>query len=803
MLTDVRFALRQFLKTPGFSVIALLTLALAIGANVAIFSAIDAVLLHPLPYPDPGRLVIVSENLKHFNLTKIPSSPPEVTDYRHMATTFSQIGAVDGDGSFTLTGDGNAENVPGARVSASVFTILGVKPVAGGLFTAAQEQFGQHRVAVISEGLWKRRYGANPAAIGRNIQINQESYQLIGVIRPILEYRGPADIWTPVSFQPSDLAESKRGSKSIEVIGRLKPGVSLEQSRAEFRTIAARMAQQHPDDYKSTFGYSLDVDPLAERAGGDLKTPLLVLIAAVGMVMLIACANVSNLLLARAMVRRREISVRAALGASRGRIVRQLLTESFLLAAGAGVAGLAVALGGLALYAQFGPPGLIRGTQPEINGWVLAFSILLSMAASVVFGLAPALAISRTDLNDALKEGSRGSSGGRRLLRETMVALEVAVSLVLLIGAGLLVRSFVRLVHADPGFRADHVLTAQIILPVVQYKQPSQLWTFQKSLLDRVHALPGVRKADAINFMPFSNTYSASDFTIEGHPFNPNDPSPVVIESRTGPDYFEAMGIPLIRGRVFQPGDDQGAQKVAVIDETTARRFFSNLDPIGLQISSPVPKVNCTVVGIVGALKYRELANPPEPIIYYSAAQMPPVMINLAIRTAGDPLALAAALRHEVAALDPDLPVSRTATLESRVANSLQRQRFSIELMAGFAAVAALLAAIGIYGVLSYLVDQRRRELGIRMALGARAGDVLGLIVRQGSAPIGIGLAVGVAGAFGLTWLLKSLLYEVSATDPIVYVCVSIGLMAVALVAMLVPARRATRIDPLHALRHE
>ena len=425
------------------------------------------------------------------------------------------------------------------------------------------------------------------------------------------------------------------------------------------------------------------------------------------------------------------------------------------------------------------------------------------MAASVVFGLAPALAISRADLNDALKEGSRGSSGGRRLLREAMVALEVAVSLILLIGAGLLVRSFVRLEHADPGFRADHVLTAQIILPVVQYKQPSQLWTFQKSLLDRLHALPGVRKADAADFMPFSNDYSAGDFTIEGHPFNPNDPSPVVIKSRTGPEYFEAMGIPLIRGRVFEASDDQGARKVAVIDETTARRFFSNLDPIGLQISSPLPNVNCTVVGIVGALKYRELANPPEPIIYYSAAQMPPVMMNLAIRTAGDPLALAAALRHEVAALDPDLPVSRTATLESRVADSLVHQRFSIELMAGFAFIAALLAAIGIYGVLSYLVDQRRRELGIRMALGARAGDVLGLIVRQGSAPIGIGLAAGIAGAFGLTWLLKSLLYEVSATDRMVYVWVSLGLMAVALVAMLVPARRATRIDPLHALRHE
>ena len=802
MLSDLRFALRQFLKTPGFSLIAVVTLALAIGANVAIFSAIDAVLLHPLPYPEPDRLVTVVENLKHFNLSKIPASPPEIVDYREMATTMT-IGAVDNSGAFTLSGDGNPENVPGRRVSANVFSMLGVKPLAGGLFTAAQEQDGQNRVAVISEGLWKRRYGADPSAVGRNIQINQENYQIVGVIRPILEFLGAGDIFTPVSFQPSDLTETSRGRQFVQVIGRLKPGVSLPQARAEFSNIAARIQAQHPQHYLPNFGYSLDVDPLAEQAAGNLKEPLLVLIAAVGVVMLIACANVSNLLLARAMARRKEISLRAALGAARSRIVRQLLTESLLLATTAGLAGLAFAFAGLRLYAEFGPRGLIRGTQPDVNAWVLAFSVLLSLAASVVFGLAPALEISRTDLNDALKEGSRGSTGGRRFLRESMVALEVAASLVLLIGAGLLVRSFVRLERADPGFHPNNVLTAQIILPVVQYKQPSQLGAFQKSLLERVRSLPGVVKADLVNFMPFSNSYSAGDFSIVGHPFNPNDPSPVVIQSRTGPQYFEALGIPLIRGRVFNAGDDEGTPKVAIIDETTAKKFFSNLDPIGLQISSPLPNVNCTVVGVVGAIKYRDLAAPPEPIIYYSSAQMPPVLVNLAIRTAGDPLTLAGPLRHEVAALDPNLPVSRTGTLAGRLADSLERERFSIQLMAVFAAIAAILAAIGIYGVLAYLVDQRRRELGIRMALGARPGDVLGLVLRQGSVPIGAGLAAGLAAAFGLTWFLKSLLYEVSTTDPSIYACVSMGLVAVALIAMLVPGWRATRIDPLEALRQE
>jgi putative ABC transport system permease protein len=803
MLQDFRFALRQFLKSPGFSLVAMLTLALAIGANTAIFSAVDAVLLHPLPYADPDRLVIVGENLRHFNLTKIPASPPEVVDYRNMATTFAQIGAVDNSGAFTLTGDGNPETIPGTHVTASVFAMLGVKPVAGGLFTAEQEQYGQDHVAVISEGLWKRRYGSDPSIIGRNIQLSQESYRVVGVIQPILEFRGPSDVWTPTAFSPSDVAEASRGRQYIDVIGRLKPGVSLAQARAEFSSIAARIQQQHPDKYPGNFGYSLDVDPLGEKVGGDLKEPLLVLIAAVGVVMLIACANVSNLLLARAMVRRKEISIRAALGAPRLRIIRQLLTESLLLASIAGVAGLGLALGGLRLYAQLGPRGLIRGAQPDVNPWVLAFAIILSIAASVVFGLAPALEVSKTDLNDALKEGSRGSTGGRRWLRESMVALEVAASLILLIGAGLLIRSFTRLEGADPGFRADAVLTAQMILPTAQYKQPAQLGAFQKSLLERVRSLPGVLKADAINFMPFSNVYSASSFTIVGHPFNPNDPSPVVIQSRTGPNYFEAMGIRLIRGRAFNAADDLGTTPVAVIDETTAKKFFANLDPIGLQVSSPLPNVNCTVVGIVGAVKYRDLSAPPEPIIYYSAAQMPPVLVNLAIRTAGDPLTLIAPLRHEVAALDSNLPVSRAGTLERRMADSLARQRFSIQLMAVFAALAALLAAIGIYGVLAYLVDQRRREFGIRVALGARAGDVLALVLRQGSIPVAVGLIAGIAGSFALTRLLKSLLYEVSATDPLIFVAVSLGLIAVSIVAMSIPARRATRVDPLDALRQE
>ncbi len=803
MPQDLRFALRQLLKHPGFSTIAILTLALAIGANTAIFSAIDAVLLHPLPYPEPDRLVTVGLNFKHFNLYKIPASPPEVHDYRTMATSFSEIGAVDNHATFTLTGGSNPEIVPGLSITASIFSMLGVQPVAGGLFAAENEQPGKDHVAVISEGLWKRRFGADPSIVGRKIEINREPYVLLGVIRPILQFRVAAEIWTPAAFTPAQLAPGARGAQYIDVIGRLKPGVTLAQANAEFQTIASRLARRYPDMYKPDFGYSLEVDPLAEQATGDLKTPLLILIGAVGVVMLIACVNVSNLLLARAITRRQEISIRAALGAARGRMIRQLLTESLLLAAIAGALGLALALWGLRLYGQFAPENLIRGTQPAINGWVLAFTVILCFAASLIFGLAPALETSRIDLNAALKESSRAVAGGRRFLRESMVAFEVAASLILLIGAALLVRSFLRMEHSDPGFRAENVLTATLVLPVNQYKESTQIAAFENSLLERASSLPGVLTASAIDPLPFSGTYSAGSFEIIGHPHDPKTPEPVVIKSRAAPGYLQALGIPLIRGRWFTPGDISGSTPVAVIDETVAKKFFSGLDPIGMQITGLNDEVHHTVVGIAGATKYKNLSNPPEPNIYFAAAQTPGPMIHLVIRTAGDPLKMVAPLRHEVARLDPNLPLSRVGTMEHALSLSFAQERFSIQLMTVFAALAAALAALGIYGVLAYLVDQRRRELGIRIALGATRANVLILVLRQGSIPVAIGLAAGIAGAFALTRVLAGLLFEVSATDPFIFASITAGLLMVSLIAMAIPARRAARVHALEVLRHE
>jgi putative ABC transport system permease protein len=801
MLQDLQFALRQLLKSPGFSLVAILTLALAIGANTAIFSAIDAVLLHPLPYPDPGQLVIVQETLPRYSLHGIAPTAPDYAEFRRQATCFTGIAAVTGAVA-TLTGDGQPEDIPALRITASAFPMLGVVPIAGGLFSSDDDQRGRDHVVILSEGLWTRRYGRDPSIVGKNIQINLETYRVAGVIRPILDYRVAANIWMPLAFAPSETAPGTRSPHNIDVIGRLKPGATIQEARDEFRRIAALIVEQYPNQASMDRGFSIDLKPLAEKQAGDLKAPLLVLIAAVGALMLIACANVSNLLLARAMKRRREVGIRSALGASRLRVIRQLLTESLLLASIAGATGTLLALYGLRLYAQFGPADLIHGARPSINAWVMGFSLFVSIAASVLFGLAPALETSRIDLTEVLKEGSRGSTTGRRLLRESMVAFEVCASLMLLIGAGLLVRSFVRLERANPGFRSENVLTAFVSLPVAQYREPSQRAIFARLVLERVRAIPGVRSASTIDFLPYNGGPGSGGVEIAGHPRNPNEPQQIIWQTRASPGFFETLGIPLLRGRDIAASDEQGSPGAAVIDEITAEKLFPNADPLGMQITVPLAGSTFTVVGVVAATKSRSLSAPPEPRVYYFGPQVPFGSLAIVMKTAYDPLALGSAVRREIAALDSNLPAD-LLTMDQILADSLSRQRFSIQLMAVFAALAGLLAAIGIYGVLAYLVDQRRREFGIRIALGARSVDVLALVLRQGLVPVAAGLIAGIAGALALTRLLKSLLYEVSATDPLIFGAVSVGLIAVSLAAMYIPARRATQVDPLEALHQE
>ncbi len=800
MLQDVRYALRQLLKSPAFTAVAILTLALAIGANTAIFSAVDAVLLHPFTYPEPDRLVAVMDTMEHFALKKIAASGPEYQDYRRWSNTLAQtagsIAAL-----MSITGDGQTENLPALRVTASAFSMLGAKPVVGNFFTEANEQPGNDHVVLISRALWIKRFASDASIPGRTIQLNRESYQILGVIDPILEQRNTADLYVPLAFRPQDIEAGASRPHNLDMVARLKPGATIEQARQDFRRVAQRFIDQYPKAYNQQMGFSIDVDPLIERQAGNLRTPLLVLISAVGALMLIACVNISNLLLARAMLRRKEISVRSALGAPRTRLIRQLLTESLLLSVIGGLLGVSLAYYALHLYTQFGPQNLIRGTQPAVSLWVLGFSLLISTVASVIFGLAPAIDTSRANLAETLKEGARGSAGGRRLLRESMVAVEVAVSLILLIGAGLLIRSFSRLANTSPGFHTENVTSAIVGLPPAQYKQLAQRAAFARDLLARVRALPGVRSAAYIDLLQF-NGGAGSSIAIVGHPPDPKAPTQIAYQSRVSPGYLQTMGIPLLRGRDLLESDELGKPPAVVIDQTLVKKFFGDLDPIGMQINLPVPNADFTVVGIAGPTKFANLADDPTPRAYYLGPQIPNNSVTMTIQAAADPANLTAAVRREVAALDPNLPVV-FRTMDSVLEASLARQRFSIQLMGVFAALAVLLAAIGIYGVLAYLVDQRRRELGIRIALGARAGNVLGLVLGQGSVPVAGGLVAGLAGAFALTRLLKSLLYEVSTTDPLIFASVPLALITVAVVAMLIPALRATRVDPLKALHQD
>jgi putative ABC transport system permease protein len=650
-------------------------------------------------------------------------------------------------------------------------------------------------VAILSEALWIRRFGSDRSIIGKTIQIDRVPNRVIGVVRTTGVYRAKADVWRPLAFTPQEIVPNTRGPHYVDVIGRLKAGFSIERAGDQFAAIARQIVERYPNQASLDRNFAIVVSPLARRQEGDLRTPLLVLIAAVGALMLIACANVSNLLLARGVERRREISIRAALGAARSGIVGLLLIESLLLALSAGALGTALAAGGLRLFALYGPEELIRGMQPAMNSWVLLFSLALSVVTSILFGLAPALAISRVNLAESLKEGSRGSTTRRRVLRQALVAFEIAASLILLIGAGLLARSFAKLANEDPGFRRENVLAATLVLPPAQYSQAQRL-AFTRGLLDRARAIPGVLSAAVVDVLPYRGG-SGSAIEIPG---NPDPPGEVVWQTHASADFFQTMGIRIVRGHDFLSSEE--ATGAAVIDEQVARKFFPGLDPIGRPVTLPLAGGTFSVVGVVGATKSNPPAAPPRPRIYFAGPQWvrPPVCVVL--RAQQDPMTLAGAIRHEVSALDVDLPVY-VNSVEEIMARSLTRERFALWLMTAFAVLAALLAVVGIYGVLVYLTDQRRNEFGIRMALGARPRDVLGLVIGQGLIPLAFGLTAGIAGAWILTRLLATLLYHVSTMDPWIFAAVAVSLPAASVVAMLVPARRATYIDPVEALRRE
>jgi putative ABC transport system permease protein len=802
---DLRYGLRMLVKNPGFTIVAVIALALGIGANSAIFSVVNTVLLRPLPYKDPDRLVMVWEDASRHGYPRDTPAAANYIDWRDQNQVFEGMAAIANE-SFNLTGAGEPERIEGRRVSANLFPLLGVGPQLGRAFLPEEDMPGGSRVVLLSHGLWQRRFGSDMNITGKPLTLNGESHTVVGVMPPDFQFPSPDDeLWTPIAFTSEEAANRRR--HYLEVIARLKPGVSLEQAQAEMKAIAARLQQQYPDQ-NTDLGAT--VTSLHEHVAGDIKPALLVLLGAVGFVLLIACANVANLLLARAAGRQKEIAVCIALGASRMRLIRQFLTESILLAALGGGVGLLLSVWGVNLLKAFIPESISQVQAITIDAKVLIFTLLVSLLTGLIFGLAPATQASNFNLNETLKEGGRDSAAGSRgnRIRGVLVIAEVAVSLILLIGAGLLINSFLRLRNVDPGFRADKLLTMKVVLPEQKYAEHAQRSAFYTELIRRIETLPGVKSAAVTTNLPLYRQGNSITVSIEGRPDPGPGKKPNVITRVISPRYFSTMGIPLLQGRQINEQDRINTPAVAVISETMARRFWPGEDPLGKRITpgplnSP-PEDWITVIGVVKDVRQFELVMDPKPQMYLSYEQadfFEPR--DLVVSTDVEPLGLAATVRGAVWAIDKDQPVSNIRTMEEILSESVARQRFSMLLLGIFATLALVLAAVGIYGVMSYSVAQRTHEIGIRMALGAQKSDVLKLTVGHGLKLVLIGVVIGLVAAFILTRVMSSLLFGISATDPTTFITISLVLISVALLASYIPARRATKVDPMIALRYE
>jgi putative ABC transport system permease protein len=795
LMQDLRYGARMLWKNPGFTLIAVFTLALGIGANTAIFGVVNAVLLRPLPFKEPERLVMAwNRGAEAAGGDRTPLAVADLLDWRVQSRSFAEIGAFQNI-TFNYTSGESAERVQAAGVTANFFSILGVFPSLGRAFSPDEERSGAQRVALLSDGFWRKHFAADLQVMGRTINLNGVSYTVIGVMPADLDFPSKeVELWTALQLQQP----TRRGPYFLRGVARLNPGVTLDQARAEANSL------------KSSFEGEFDLNllPVNEFIVGDVQLALLVLLGAVTLVLLIAAVNVANLLLVRSAARMKEISIRAALGAGRARIIRQLLTESLLLAFAGGLLGLLLASWGGDLLLKMAPEGIPRLDQTGIDVRVLGWTALVSLLTGVLFGLAPAWQGSRLGLNEALKEGGRSvtESRGKRRWRDLLVISELVLAVVLLIGAGLLVKSFWHLLRVDPGVNTERVLTMQLALRGQRYNDPQQVAAFYQRLLERIQALPGVRAAAASNSLPPDSTEFSDDFTMEGRPPVPNQPPQIAYMIRVSPDYFRAFSIPLSRGRYFGAGDSRETLRVAVINETLARQFFPNEDPIGKRINTGDERQPSwwQIVGVAGDVKYNGLADETQPAMYQPLIQAISFNVFLIVKAEStDPLSLAAAVRNEVRSLDRDLPVAKVQALEQHFASAVSLQRFGATLIALFAALALILASIGIYGVISYSVTQRTHEIGVRIALGARSSDVLLLVVKQGMALTAIGVAIGLIASFALTRLMRTLLFGVSATDPLTFVAVAVLLASVALLACGIPARRATKVDPIVALRCE
>ena len=815
-MNDLRYALRMLIKSPAFSIIAIGALALGIGANTAIFSVVNAVLIRPLPFPKSDRLVMLwqtNAEVKKMGFEVAPTSVPDFQDWRAQAKSFEAISAFE-SWTANLTGHDEPERLGGARVSANLMSLLRIQPILGRSFVEGEDQPGRNQVVILSSELWQRRFGGDPAIIGRKLTLGEEVYTVIGVMPPrfgfpddtgmpaYMTFGERCEIWTP--FAPSADRSKNRGAHNLAVIGRLKPALSLTTVQAEMNTLAARFAQRYPDTNKD---WGIQLVSLQTQAAAGSERTLTVLMSAVGCILLIACANVANLLLARGLGRQKEIAIRRALGASRLRIVRQLLTESVLLALVGGSLGILFAIWGTDLLLAVAPANLPRLSEVRVDGGVLVFTFFVSIATGVLFGLAPALQSCRIGLSEKLKEGDRGSTAGHARLRSGLIISEVALTLMLLIAAGLLIESFTQLARVRPGFNPESVLTFNIALPENPDHDRAKATAFFAQVVRRIEDLPGVKSAAAGNALPLSGAEEVDGFQIEGQ----SKPGPG--ELRTAnfrwvtPDYFRTLQIPLQRGRAFTERDTKDAPAVAIIDETMARLYFPGANPIGRRFKgsdeneTPRPR---EIVGVVGDVRHSSLDVKPAPHIYFPHAQQGPGLMTVAVRSVGtQPAALLGLVRREIAAVDPNVPIADIRTMQQMVTSSVAPWRFTMTLLSVFAGVALLLASVGIYGVLAYSVNQRRREIGIRMSLGAQRRDVLQLFLNQGMAVTLLGIAFGLGGAWAATRIMRSLLYSVSPTNPFVFFAVAFGLTMVAFLASYFPARKATRVNPVVALRHE
>ncbi|HEU4631138.1 MAG TPA: ABC transporter permease [Gemmatimonadaceae bacterium] len=796
---DVRHALRGLRRQPLYALAALVTLAVGIGATTAVFSVVRGVLLRPLPYPEADRVVRVAS--VHAG-EQIAVSPPDFVDWRARGRSFAGL-AASYESTVSLTGAGQPERFLQARVTADLFDVLGVRPLLGRTFVAGEDEPGAPQVAVLGERLWRTRFGADSGILGRVLVLDDVPTTVVGVVPAAVRYPSAVDLWLPARLAPDDLAPSSRGARWLTVVGRLAPGATLAGARAEMHAVARQLAAEDP---KHDAGWDAAVVPLREQLVGDVRTPLLVLLGAVGFVLLIAAANVASLSLARATARRAELAVRVALGAGRGRLVRQLVTESLCLAALGALGGVGLALLGTRLLVRLAPPGLPRLPDVRVDAGVLVFAAVVALATGVAVGLATALQAGAADPSARLREGGRGAAGQAAHLRWRggLVVTEIALAIVLLVGAGLLLRSFGRLTDVDPGFRPEGVATFSVTLSA-RYDTPERQRLFAAALLERVRALPGVDAAGSSFNLPFTDASFRLTFTIDDRPLADGAEEPRAQFRMVSPGYFAAMGIPLRRGRAFTDADRDGAPYVVVLSEETARRFFPGEDPIGRRIetgwSDGGAELGGVVVGVVGDVRQFGLADDLTPHVYVPYAQWPIDELTVVAHTRGDPARLVAEARDVVQALDPALPVYDATTLPRLLGASLGAQRFYLALLAIFAGVAVVLAAVGIYGLVAYGVAARAREIGVRVALGATPGGVVRLLVRQGLRLAAVGIVAGLAGAATLARLLRGLLFEVGTADPATYAAVAAAVAALVVAATWLPARRAARIDPTEALR--